>query len=200
MTEDKKKIRRTIRRRRRALSEKQLLQAEQGIAKSAHHCRALWSCSQVLSYLPFEGEISPATIESNLKTNTTIYLPRILNYRTHRMQFYSAKHVERQNRYGITEPKRTSPPIQANRVRAVLLPLVAFDRSGNRIGMGAGYYDRALRSLVHQGSTRPFLIGLAHSFQELVTIEAQDWDVPLDAILTDREYIPVSSSLKTQYI
>ena len=71
------------------------------------------------------------------------------------------------------------------------MPLVAFDRCGNRIGMGAGYYDRALQSLEYQTSTRPFLLGVAHHFQELESIEARSWDVPLDAILTDQEFIQV---------
>ncbi len=102
------------------------------------------------------------------------------------------------NRFGISEPRTIATPLYANQLTLILLPLVAFDRSGNRLGMGAGYYDRALQALKHQVGTRPLLIGLAHSFQEVEKIDAQTWDVPLDAILTDLEYIPVSSKLQTQ--
>ncbi len=82
-----------------------------------------------------------------------------------------------------------------NAAQLVLVPLVAFDRNGNRMGMGAGYYDRALQALAHQTGTRPLLVGLAHAFQETTSLQAKPWDVPLDAILTDQECIPISPNL-----
>lgn len=108
------------------------------------------------------------------------------------MQFFQANLFSTRNRFGIREPIKSSSPLFANQLDLVLLPLLAFDRTGNRLGMGAGYYDRALQALVHQPSTRPRLIGLAHSFQEVESIQAQPWDVTLDAIITEDEYIPVS--------
>ena len=82
-------------------------------------------------------------------------------------------------------------PYNANRFDTIFIPIVAFDRKGARIGMGAGYYDRALASLSHQVSTRPKLIGLAHHFQEQRDLNPEPWDIPLDAILTDREFINI---------
>ncbi|MFC4292222.1 5-formyltetrahydrofolate cyclo-ligase [Sphingorhabdus arenilitoris] len=66
----------------------------------------------------------------------------------------------------------------------VIVPLVAFDRSLNRLGQGAGHYDRAL-SLLSDSTA----IGLAWSVQEHDFLPADPWDMPLDAILTEKEWI-----------
>ncbi len=99
------------------------------------------------------------------------------------------------NQYGILEPKRSGAPLPINTLDVILLPLLGFDRKGNRLGMGGGYYDRALKQLGHQLSQRPLLIGVAHSFQELDSINPDPWDIPMNAILTDQEFIPISSQV-----
>jgi len=66
----------------------------------------------------------------------------------------------------------------------MLLPLAAFDRSGNRIGYGAGHYDRAIASL-HQKGRMPRLVGVALDIQEVAAIPCEDHDVRLPAILTE---------------
>lgn len=66
----------------------------------------------------------------------------------------------------------------------LLVPLSAFDAAGNRIGYGAGHYDRAIARLRAKGVT-PRLIGIAFACQEVEAVPAQPHDVPLDAILTE---------------
>lgn len=73
-------------------------------------------------------------------------------------------------------------------IDVILLPLVAFDAAGHRIGRGKGHYDRALhfmnecdRSLL----LKPYLVGIAYAFQEIPVIIPQPWDVRLDLILTE---------------
>ncbi|MGB8818744.1 MAG: 5-formyltetrahydrofolate cyclo-ligase [Rhizobiaceae bacterium] len=66
----------------------------------------------------------------------------------------------------------------------MLVPLAAFDRHGNRIGYGAGYYDRAIARLMAKGMT-PRLVGIAYDCQEVDAVPAEPHDVPLDAILTE---------------
>ena len=69
------------------------------------------------------------------------------------------------------------------------MPLVGFDRHGNRLGMGGGYYDRTLSFMSMKKSPAPQLVGLSYSFQELPKIVAQDWDIPLDYVVTEKEII-----------
>ncbi|KAA1182334.1 5-formyltetrahydrofolate cyclo-ligase [Rhizobium tropici] len=66
----------------------------------------------------------------------------------------------------------------------MLVPLSAFDRSGHRIGYGAGHYDRAIERL-HQKGLNPKLIGIAFDCQEVPSVPAEPHDVRLDAILTE---------------
>ena len=83
--------------------------------------------------------------------------------------------------FGLMQPKSSAPTLTPD---IVLVPLVAFDRALNRLGQGAGHYDRAL-SIIDNVQT----IGIAWSVQEAGAIPADPWDVPLDAILTEKEWI-----------
>ncbi len=69
------------------------------------------------------------------------------------------------------------------------MPLVAFDRHGNRLGMGGGFYDRAFAFKRNHPYIRPMLIGLAHGVQEEGILEAAPWDIPLRAVATDKEIL-----------
>ena len=83
------------------------------------------------------------------------------------------------NRFGIAEPARGAP-VSVLKLSAALTPLVAFDDAGRRLGMGAGFYDRRFAASRH-----PVLIGVAHELQRVPRLPQQDWDVPLDAVVTE---------------
>lgn len=85
------------------------------------------------------------------------------------------------NRWGIGEP--TTEPAGAEDLDVVLLPCVAVDRRGTRVGHGAGFYDRALAGVV--GDPRPALVGVAFATQLVEEIERRSWDVPLDLVVTE---------------
>ena len=91
-------------------------------------------------------------------------------------------------RFGIPEPARIHDRrIKSIALDLVLLPLVAFDTAGHRLGMGGGYYDHSfefIRRRVHWN--KPRLVGLAYEFQRLPLIEPEPWDVSLDAVATEQ--------------
>jgi 5-formyltetrahydrofolate cyclo-ligase len=89
------------------------------------------------------------------------------------------------NRFGIPEPV-DGLDIPADRLELVLMPLVAYSATGTRLGMGAGYYDRAFAFALDHPDAGPLLVGAAYSLQEVNSLPAQSWDVPLDAVITDR--------------
>jgi 5-formyltetrahydrofolate cyclo-ligase len=187
---NKHQLRREMRKRRAALNAKELAIAGDRLATRARASNRLLMAKNILSYAPFAGEISPQKLVNKLACKTVHY-PRISNFRLSQMRFYSAAKVETLNKYGIEEPIPIGSPWPANAFDVLLVPLVAFDRTGTRIGMGAGYYDRALQALAHQPSTKPYIVGLAHHFQEVNSLVRAPWDVPLDAILTDQELIHI---------
>ncbi|HJL80608.1 MAG: 5-formyltetrahydrofolate cyclo-ligase [Gammaproteobacteria bacterium] len=91
------------------------------------------------------------------------------------------------NRFGIKEPDiDQAEEIQIQSIDIILMPLVAFDHSCNRIGMGSGFYDKALSAL-DDSKNRTHLIGLAYDFQKVEEIKPNKWDIPLDCIVTEKK-------------
>ncbi len=92
------------------------------------------------------------------------------------------------NRFGIGEPD--TPLHQTTRsygLDLVLMPLVAFDIEGNRLGMGKGYYDRTLKFLhLRRHWRKPRLVGIAYELQKFDQLPKQAWDIPLDVIVTEK--------------
>jgi 5-formyltetrahydrofolate cyclo-ligase len=79
--------------------------------------------------------------------------------------------------------------VPLRKLDVVLLPLVAFDRRGNRLGMGGGFYDRTFAPRGRGRVSAPRLIGLAHGFQQVAELVDQPWDVPLRGVLTDSGWL-----------
>jgi 5-formyltetrahydrofolate cyclo-ligase len=84
--------------------------------------------------------------------------------------------------FGLMEPSPDAPLVDP---RILLVPLLAFDRAGRRLGYGAGYYDMVLRDLRAQGPA-PFAIGVAFAAQEVAEVPAGPSDQMLDAVVTER--------------
>jgi 5-formyltetrahydrofolate cyclo-ligase len=91
---------------------------------------------------------------------------------------------------GIASPTANAPELEPD---LVVTPLLAFDRLGARMGHGGGHYDRTLQALRRSGWV--FALGLAYAGQEVARIPAEAHDQPLDAILTEKEYIEVAKDL-----
>ena len=94
----------------------------------------------------------------------------------------------RRNRYNIPEPLwRKTLEYPPKHLDLVFVPLLGFDSSGSRLGMGGGYYDRtfSFRHNRMSGRRLPRLIGLGHSFQQLRKIPTDHWDVPVDGVATE---------------
>lgn len=127
-----------------------------------------------------------AALADIARRGALIYLPRIDNYRLGRMSFARADGGLRVNRYGIAEPVRAAPIRRAAALDVVLLPLVGFDASGARLGMGGGYYDRAFAFRRHPRAVpRPWLIGIAFGCQQVDALPVAPHDVRLDAVVTE---------------
>ncbi|HSH26724.1 MAG TPA: 5-formyltetrahydrofolate cyclo-ligase [Wenzhouxiangella sp.] len=88
------------------------------------------------------------------------------------------------NRFGIPEPASSREHTPAD-IDLVLMPLVGFAADGARLGMGAGFYDRAFAFRRGQPEAAPRLVGVAYSVQEIESLATDDWDVPLDGVITE---------------
>lgn len=146
---------------------------------------------RVACYLPSDGEIDTSGIIDRLwRMRKNVFLPVLSRLKHDRLWFApAAPGMELvPNRFGIPEPKVTPRElVRAHEIDLVLLPLVAFDRQGNRLGRGAGFYDRSLAFLRHRRFLRtPRVFGLAYEFQRVERIAPDPWDVPLDGVVTER--------------
>ena len=113
--------------------------------------------------------------------------PNPLGYGKSKSRFSDPRRRVEANRFGIPE-SIAAELLEATSLDVVLLPVVAFDRLGHRLGTGGGYYDRTFA--FRQGSSSPpLLIGIAYAFQEVDAIEVAAWDVDLDWVVTEREAI-----------
>jgi len=91
------------------------------------------------------------------------------------------------NQWKILEPAFNAlKAIDITQLDVAILPVVAFNLNGYRLGRGAGYYDRTFSSLLkHPRPNKPYLIGLAYEFQKTNLFEAHIWDVPLNEVITE---------------
>jgi len=137
---------------------------------------------KIAIYLPNDGEINPKYIQNFLKNKGfSVYLPVLIGKS---LKFAKIGKNFRKNRFGIDEPISTEI-LNANQMNIIFMPLVGFDEFKNRIGMGGGFYDRTLAFKKRQQNYKnPKLYGLAFDCQQVEKLETQDWDVPLDAIIT----------------
>lgn len=95
-----------------------------------------------------------------------------------------------QGSFGIREPKESCPHIDPVEADLIVVPGVAFDVSGRRVGYGQGYYDRALHHLEHSGK----LVGICFEFQLVPEIVAEPHDVLMDRVVTERQLIRCRNS------
>ncbi|HJP15834.1 MAG TPA: 5-formyltetrahydrofolate cyclo-ligase [Acidimicrobiales bacterium] len=90
--------------------------------------------------------------------------------------------------FGIPEPS-SGLEVNPEELDLVLVPLVATDLSGNRIGHGAGFYDKTF--FFRKQRKKPQLVGLAHEFQIVQSIDPNPWDIPLDILVTEKKIYQV---------
>ena len=133
-----------------------------------------------------ENEVHTSGIlEEALHRGAEVYVP-VLRRKDKNLipcRFLSLAQLE-PNAFGIPEiPPEVRAPVDPALLDCAILPGLAFDRSGNRLGFGAGYFDRFLAPL-----TLP-KIALAYSFQVVNSIERKPWDIPMDFIVTEQEII-----------
>ncbi|WP_256861659.1 5-formyltetrahydrofolate cyclo-ligase [Caldicellulosiruptor bescii] len=130
--------------------------------------------------LPYEVD-TKRIIEYLIKKNKKVCMPKIVNSAEMVACEYKRENKLHRNKLGILEPssKQQIPPSQ---IDVCIVPIVAFDKDLNRVGFGKGYYDRFLKK-VAQHCVK---VGIAYHFQKVKRIKANEHDVKLDVIVTDR--------------
>ncbi|EKD77268.1 MAG: hypothetical protein ACD_42C00407G0002 [uncultured bacterium] len=145
---------------------------------------------KIAGYISDENEIDLFYLISHTREcNKLLYLPVISA--NHQLDFYLIDSTTQfiKNKFGMDEPVVDhQQAILPEKLDLILIPLVAFDIHCNRLGRGAGYYDRTLAFAKNKSiPQRPTLIGAAYEFQKVDNIIPESWDVPMDYVVTEEQ-------------
>ena len=176
-------LRSSYRRARRALKPHEQRDHARAVARHFAASRLVLAFDRFAIYWPSDGELDPRPLGRRLlEAGKTVALPVI--GATRALTFYRYRDDTRfvRNRFDIPEPDaRVETRVPTRTIDVALLPLVAFDANGHRLGRGGGYYDATFGA--HGGT---LLIGLAHDVQRHAGLDEHAWDVPLDGVITER--------------
>ncbi len=200
MNQNKQAIRHNITQQRKQLSKPQQQLRSQQIANHLYRSTYFTQAIHIAYYLPIANEADPSSLQKPTENiaNTSIhnnektfYLPIVTQHGENSLLFarIHKNTLYKKNKYGIKEPMyHTKDLLAADQLDLVITPLVSFDDQGNRLGMGGGYYDRTFAFKCQNNTNTqktPVLIGYAYDFQQINKLQAEDWDIPLDGIVTE---------------
>lgn len=177
----KSSLRSELRERRVALSATKRQRAAVAASLHAREIPGWATARNIALYIAADGEVDTAPLAALCRrAGAQLFLPVMQAGKSLAFAHWHPASRLVQNSYGIAEPPADAARIEVAELDIIFLPLVGWDREGGRLGMGGGYYDRTL-----EGKRGPLLVGLAYSVQEVSRIPREDWDVPLDCVLTE---------------
>ncbi len=192
-----------MRERRNNISNQEYLHAAKNCAEIIITNKLLDNCQKIALYLSQDNELDLyLLLEHCLKLKKECYLP-VLNNNKLDFAIYNHSSTLQTNRYNIPEPvmdNKHSSKISAKELDLVFLPLVAFTKTGQRLGMGGGYYDQTFAFLANSSNNdnnsnnnilKPKLIGVAYDLQCMDQLPADSWDINLNGIITESAYIKI---------
>jgi 5-formyltetrahydrofolate cyclo-ligase len=185
---------------------KQLRAARRSLARADHRLRsrraaaaiirtaAFKSGARIALYLPFDGETDTAALlVAARRRGVRIFVPVVSDLRHRRLRFYPLSGRTRRGTFGILVPQcsphRLARAVEPRWFDLIVVPLVGVDPRGRRLGMGGGFYDRALAFRRHRSHWKgPRLVGLAFDRQRAACVFPEAWDLRLDALATESGY------------
>ena len=131
----------------------------------------------ILAYYALPDEVDThALLDELVVAGKTVLLPKVLDDETMELRYYQGPHSLREGAYHIMEPTG-APFIEVSQIDIALIPGLAFDPQGHRLGRGKGYYDRFLTDF--KGKT----IGVCFDFQKVVEVPVDAHDIAVDSVV-----------------
>jgi 5-formyltetrahydrofolate cyclo-ligase len=180
-------VRKQLRAARRSLSTAAHRRHSGGAALAVTRLAGFRAGKRLAVYLPFDRETDTAAlIAMARRRGLRIYVPVITDKRHARMRFLPLGFRTRLGTFGISVPHRPGVPVAARWLNLIVVPLVGVDAAGRRLGMGGGYYDRALAfRRLRRSWQGPHLVGLSFDCQRTAASFAEHWDVRLNSLATE---------------
>ena len=180
-------LRRELRAKRRALPAAIRIAAAEALAARLLTLPYAPLSGPVAGYWAMDGEIALHAWQLRLPRDCIYCLPVLHEDGRLRFAPWRAGAPLTANRFGIPEPDvPASSLLAAEAMALVVAPLVAFDARGHRLGMGGGWYDRTF-AFRRERAAPPHLVGAAFAAQQVESVFPESWDMPLDALCTERD-------------
>ena len=174
---NKQELRRTIRERKRAMTEEEIVERSNALAEKFYNTPAYQAASTIYGYLPYNQEVRTVPmLQRALDEGKRVAVPKVYG---EEMRFIYLEDLTQVSKgyAGIPEPIADAPVADDQRA-LVLMPGLAFDPQGHRIGYGGGFYDRFLAQEPHHPT-----LALCYEFQMQAHLDTEEFDIPVDAVL-----------------
>lgn len=174
---NKQELRRAIRERKRAMTEEEIVERSNALAEKFYNSPAYQAVSTIYGYLPYNQEVRTVPmLQRALDEGKRVAVPKVYG---EEMRFIYLDDLTQVSKgyAGIPEPIADAPVADDQRA-LVLMPGLAFDPQGHRIGYGGGFYDRFLA----QEPNHPTL-ALCYEFQMQAHLDTEEFDIPVDTVL-----------------
>ncbi|MEE3003188.1 MAG: 5-formyltetrahydrofolate cyclo-ligase [Pseudomonadota bacterium] len=179
----KSEIRKNILNVRLTLRQDELNISQDRLISKINNKKNFMQSTNVGIYWPVKNEVDPTKLLTQ-KNNKIFYLPRLRKDKKLDFIRYTSTTKLIRNKYGIFEPLvENEDIISAQELDCVLVPTIAIDNNGNRIGSGGGYYDRTFHFKKNFPTARPYLISLIYEFQLIEHIHSEKHDVKCDDMI-----------------
>ena len=174
---DKKELRRTIRERKRAMTEEEIVSRSKKLGELFAQSEAYKAAKTIYGYLPYNQEVRTVPmLEQALKDGKRVAVPKVYGDEMKFLYLDDLSQVEK-GYAGIPEPI-ADEPVADDDTALVLMPGLAFDPSGHRIGYGGGFYDKFLAAEPNHPT-----LALCYEFQMLPRLDTEEHDIPVDTVL-----------------
>lgn len=177
-------LRRDLRKKRSSISPEDAREA--ALAAACHLVGSVWlrRAQHIAVYLNYGSELGTAPlIDVLLREGKNVYVPRIGTERRMRFVELKADTPLRLNMLDIKEPAGRLRSRRVKQFDVIVVPLLGFDSTGQRLGNGGGYYDRALAA--PRPFRKPLLVGYGYEIQRTAAIPSEPWDIRLNAVATE---------------
>lgn len=174
---DKTTLRRQIREKKRAMTEAEIVSKSQQLGEKFAASALYKEAQTIYFYLPYNQEVRTIPmLERALREGKKVAVPKVYG---DTMKFIYLENLDQiaKGYAGIPEPVNDEP-VAEDKQALVLMPGLAFDPMGHRIGYGGGFYDRFLA----EEPDHPTL-ALCYDFQMLENLETEEFDIPVDCVL-----------------
>lgn len=185
LKQDKKRVRELLAQKRRLLSKEDIAEQSSKVVAAVEQMPSFQSAKTVLIYYPTHNEVDLLSLIKRYKKEKTFLFP-VVHRKTMTACPYEGNAKMHRGKFNIPEP--TTEPYVGD-IDLILVPGVGFDKRGNRLGRGGGYYDKFITRL----GRKTLLVGVGYDFQLVEEVPANRWDKRLDYVV-----IPSNGTIKTK--